>query len=110
MPEITNALRSARAAIEHPQCGQILQTAVATESRPFGDREALAILLAIPRIPVASMQEVEEAKGLLTLWESKCSHWLNDQTNGHNAMPLLPRNLGHWQPYLVAAERERNTE
>lgn len=108
MLEVTNALRSARAAIEHPQCGQTFQTAVAIEPRPFGDSQALGILLAIPRVAEASPQQVEEAKGLLALWESKCSHWRNDQMNSHNAVPTLPRTLEHWQPYLVAAERERN--
>lgn len=110
MPEIANALRRARAAIEHPQCGQSVQTVVAMAPRPLDDSQALAILLAVPHTPSAVPQQVEEARELLAAWESKCSHWRNDHLNSFKTEPVLPRDLDHWQPYLVAAKRERSAE
>ncbi|CAB4048501.1 hypothetical protein [Paraburkholderia phenoliruptrix] len=102
MSQIANALRSARAAIEHPQCGQTFQTAVA-DPRPFSDRHALAILLAVSHHPVADDIEKADAARLLVAWERKCSHWREDNRNRHNAFPELPTEYKDWQPFLDVA-------
>ena len=103
MPQISGALFSARAAIDHPQCGQTLQKAVATVARPFGDSQALAILLAVSHHPGIDAEQKAEAAELLAIWEDKCGHWRLDHQNSHNAVPELPPGYQGWQPYLSVA-------
>lgn len=107
MSQVSGALRGARLAIEHPQCGQVLQRAVAAAARPFGDSEALAILLAVPHHPGSNVAQKTEAEDLLAVWEAKCGHWRGDHLNAHKAVPELPANYRDWQPYLVAALNSR---
>ncbi|VVD62868.1 hypothetical protein PPN31114_00194 [Pandoraea pneumonica] len=105
MSEISSALQSARIAIEHPQCGGGFQTQVATNFRPFGDPQALAILLAVPSVPGATENEKKDAASLLELWERKCGHWRGDHLNRDSVAPTLPHALQHWQEFLNVALR-----
>jgi hypothetical protein len=57
MQSISHALISARAAINHPQCGQTFPRQVATDARPFFDEQALAVLLAIQQHPDADAEQ-----------------------------------------------------
>jgi hypothetical protein len=103
MHSVSNGLRSARAAIDHPQCGRAAPSAVAADARPMFDNQALAILLAIPLHPEADASHKAEAADLRASWEAKCGHWRHDQLNAHNAIPQLPPDYRDWQRYLDAA-------
>jgi len=107
MHTVSNALRSARAAIEHPQCGRSIPGAVAADVRPMFDNQALAILLAIQQHPEADAAQKADAADLLAIWESKCGHWRHDHLGTHNATPQLPSGYRDWQPYLDAAPLSR---
>lgn len=102
MPSVSSSLRSARAAIAHPQCGRATPGAVAADVRPMFDNHALAILLAIPHHPEANATHKADAADLLIIWEAKCGHWHHDHLNAHNATPQLPSDYRDWQPYLDA--------
>ncbi|WP_218133031.1 hypothetical protein [Paraburkholderia phenazinium] len=102
MPQVSDALRSVWAAIQHPQCGRTMPQAVA-DTRPFADRRALAILLAVPNHPEASVEHKQDAATLLATWQQKCGHWKLDPLNAHNASPELPSGYREWQPYLDIA-------
>jgi hypothetical protein len=101
MHYISDALRSARTAIEHPQCGRALPGVVA-EPRPFADGQASAIPLAILHHPKADAGQKADAATLLATWDARCGHWRHDRLNGHNATPQLPPEYRDWQPYLAA--------
>ena len=103
MHTVPNALRGARAAIEHPQCGRATPGPVAAAARPMFDNHAFAILLAIQQHPEADASHKADAADLLTIWESKCGHWRHDHLGIHNAIPQLPADYRDWQPYLDAA-------
>lgn len=103
MDRISGALRNARAAIEHSQCGQVLQTAVTGAVRQLFDHEALAILLAVSQHSAADDAQKAEVAELRAVWESKCAHWRNEPPNRHNAEPVLPQSYRDWRSYLEAA-------
>ena len=106
MPQISSALSRAREAIEHSQCGHVLQPTVAIAARAFGDRQALAVLLAVQHHPGADVAQKAEATELLGVWEQKCGHWRLDRQNAHNAAPELPSGYQDWQPFLAVALNE----
>ena len=108
MQSISHALSSARKAIEHPQCGETVQRQVATDMRPFGDEQALAVVLAIQHHPDTNSGQKGEAAELLATWEAKCGSWHRGHLNVHNATPQLPQNYREWQPYLDAALLSRD--
>jgi hypothetical protein len=103
MQSVSNGLRSARAAIEHPQCGRPAPGVVAADVRPMFDHQALAVLLAILRHPDADASHRAEAAELRATWEAKCGHWRHDHLNARNAIPELPQAYRNWQPYLDTA-------
>ena len=57
---------------------------------PFGDSEALAILLAVPHHPESSVAQKIEAEDLLAVWEAKGGHWRGDR---RTEFPRVKRNL-----------------